>query len=280
MSSKLQQALKKINQNPDNVLFERMGGLFGLLGKDFAKELDTVIKDIQTELDKMKKETLTSTDKELIEKKKRELTELQNKAQALYSEFTEKTTQLILDVNDKTKRAITSVQQTSETVENNLEKTSTQIHGEIISVLNKAKTNIDKYQGPKGDEGDKGKDGSSDKPDEIVKKINKADKKISIASIFGLSQEIVSIKQAIRRKAGGGGGGGMGNFIHQSFNGNGSITSFTLSNGVASEGRAIFVRYQGQLQVDTTHYSVSGKTLSLTFTPKNNSFIDVTYVRT
>ncbi|KKK60696.1 hypothetical protein LCGC14_3021770, partial [marine sediment metagenome] len=57
-------------------------------------------------------------------------------------------------------------------------------------------------------------------------------------------------------------------------------TQFTLTSNVASGGSAIIVLIQGQTQEQTTHYSVSGKTLTFTTAPPNNTAIHAWYTRT
>ena len=131
---------------------------------------------------------------------------------------------------------------------------------------------IDYFDGAKGD---KGNDGSPDTPQQISSKLNTLEEKLEISVIKGLKKALERIKSGVGRKV----GGGMGNPIHQSFSGDGSTTSFILTYGVAADGNAIIVRYQGQTQDMTTHYTISGRTLSLTFTPENGTTISVTYWR-
>lgn len=135
-------------------------------------------------------------------------------------------------------------------------------------------------KGEKGDKGDKGKDGSPDTPDQVVSKVNKASKKINLSAIERIEEELEKIRDAVRKSGGKSGGGGMGKPIHETFSGDGSTTSFTLSNNVAASGTAAWVYYNGQFLVNSTHWSVSGTTLSLTFTPEDGTSIDITYIRT
>lgn len=118
-----------------------------------------------------------------------------------------------------------------------------------------------------------------DTPDEIVEKVNIAKEKVLQSSIKDLAETFDSLKRAIRQSGGGGGGGGMSLPLHESFSMNGVATSVTLTSNVAAGGNAIIVRYQGQTLDMTTHYTISGKTLSLTFTPENGTTISVTYWR-
>ena len=132
--------------------------------------------------------------------------------------------------------------------------------------------------GLNGLKGDKGEDGSPEKPEDIVKKLNKTEESVKISVIKGLENYLKKLGQSIQQKTKG--GGGMGNWVHQSFNVNSSTTTITLSNNIAANGFAIMAFYQGQFIVRGTHYTQSGKVLTLTFTPDNSTVIDTAYVRT
>ncbi len=135
-------------------------------------------------------------------------------------------------------------------------------------------------------DGDPGKDGSPDTPKEIADKLNTLKGKVDIKVIEGLQQQLTHIDknmQILRSRvstSGSGGGGGMSTPLHQTFNGDDSATSFTLSSRVAADGNAAWVYYNGQFLVKDTHWTVSDTTLSLTFTPESGTQVDVTYFRT
>ena len=63
------------------------------------------------------------------------------------------------------------------------------------------------------------------------------------------------------------------NTIRETFTGNGSATAFTLSNIFTTDGAVVF--YNGQHLTPTTDYTISGTTLTFTFTPVNASEIVV-----
>lgn len=142
------------------------------------------------------------------------------------------------------------------------------------------KHGLDGFPGRDGTDGKDGKDGSPDTPDQIITKIHKSDKLILQSKIRGLEDELASIKVAIRTTTTKKGGGGMGNWQTDDFTGDGSTTAFTLSFNVASSGTAIIVLLNGQVQEQTTHYTVSGKTLTFTTAPFNNAAIHAWYSRT
>lgn len=139
----------------------------------------------------------------------------------------------------------------------------------------RGKTGDDGKKGIMGDRGDKGPDGRSIKPLEIWNKI---------VSLKELKDFIIQIAQGVAKReaarGGGGGGGGMGNPLHESFSTTSATTTVTVANGIAANGNAIWVYYEGQFLVKDTHYTISGRVLTFTFTLDDDSNIDVTYIRT
>ena len=120
-------------------------------------------------------------------------------------------------------------------------------------------------------------------PDQIAVKLNTLEEKVDIKVIKGLEKWMKGIRENIREKKGGGGsgGGGMGNVVHQQFNGDGVTTSFTLSSEVAGGGNAVIgCRYEGQVQYLGDQFTISGRTLSMTFTPLEGTKIEITFIRT
>lgn len=137
--------------------------------------------------------------------------------------------------------------------------------------------------GPKGDSiiGPPGRDGSPDKPLEIAAKLNTTTESVDQTVIKGLSTSFKNIYSAIREKAGGGkAGGGMGNIQHEAKNVSSSTTAITTNYNIAGNGFAVWAFYDGGMIARGTHYTVSGKTLSLTFTPQDGGIIDLIYIRT
>jgi len=121
-----------------------------------------------------------------------------------------------------------------------------------------------------------------DKADELVKKINSSKEKITMSSIKNLQEELELIKKNIRETARGGGvsKGGMGIWVHQQFNLTSATTSVSLSNNISANGTAHLFRYQGQMLAMNKDYTISGKVVSLLFTPVDGTVFDATYVRT
>jgi len=120
-----------------------------------------------------------------------------------------------------------------------------------------------------------------DTPEQIAKKLNTLDEKVDWTVIKGLKKIIENLNKAIREKgATKSGGGGMGLPVHQSFSTSSSTTTITLSNNVAANSNALWIFYNGQFLVKGNHYTISGKIVTLTFTPQDSTNIDVTYIRT
>jgi len=134
----------------------------------------------------------------------------------------------------------------------------------------------------KGDTGEKGKDGNIIKPEEIATKLNTLEEKVDMKVIKGLKTYLKKLETNIFYKGGGGkGGGGLGQPQHETFAIGSTTTSITTTYKIAAEGRAVFgMRYEGQTLHWGEHYTVSGKTITLLFTPVDTTNIDLTYIRT
>lgn len=138
-------------------------------------------------------------------------------------------------------------------------------------------------KGEDGEDGEDGKDGSPDKPLEIAGKLNTTQESVDVTVIKGLKQFMTDIRVAVRGIASGSKpksqSGGMGNWVHEQFAVSSATTVVTLASSVAANGTAILVRYQGQLLAHSVQYTISGKSITLGFTPEDDTTVDVTYVR-
>lgn len=133
-------------------------------------------------------------------------------------------------------------------------------------------------------DGKDGKDGSPDTPTQIADKLNTLSEKVEISVIKGLPAFIKNFQRALKEKGGGSGsgGGGMSNIQHETKNVSSATTQITTTYPIAMGGFAIFgAHYQGQLIMRGEHYTVNAdrKTLPLTFTPDDNTKIDIIYMR-
>jgi len=121
-----------------------------------------------------------------------------------------------------------------------------------------------------------------DKPNEVVEKVISSKELIPLSKIKGLKTELDKMIVAFREARGGGStqsGGGMGKWVHQQFNLTAVTSSITLSNNISAGGTAHLFRYQGQMLAMNVDYTVSGKVVSLLFTPVDGTVFDATYVR-
>lgn len=139
------------------------------------------------------------------------------------------------------------------------------------------KTGLPGLQGEKGETGERG---SPDTPEDIAKKLNTLTEAIDQSAIKGLSKLVETLRQSIREKKGGG-GGGVGNVEHQRFELNSGTTTVTTQFPIAGGGFAIQAYYNGQFYIRGIAYTVGSdrRTLTLQFTPGDNTVLDVVYNR-
>lgn len=117
--------------------------------------------------------------------------------------------------------------------------------------------------------------------DEMISKINTKEEVIEQKVIKGLVDDLKNIRKSIREKRkGGGGGGSAGNWVHEVFATTAATTSVTLTSNVAGNSKKIILRYQGQVLAWGQQYTISGKTISFTFTLQDDTFVEVSYERT
>jgi hypothetical protein len=163
------------------------------------------------------------------------------------------------------------------------------------------KKNLDYFDGKDGVDGKDGKNGKDaivdyapiikevskivpklDTANQIADKLNTKEEIIERKVIKGLEKWMDNIKLSVSQKANKvmGGGGGMGNVEHQSAALTSATTYVDLTNNVACKGYAIWVYYQGQMLARGTGYTISGRRITLLFTPENTTYLDVIYIRT
>jgi len=216
-----------------------------------------------------------------------ELTEFTNEFYSRFKQMATQVSQLVKEdtANTKTEavQAIASMMvelrsfkaDCLATIESKQREALKETEARVAKVFN----NINTFKGPQGIAGRpgvNGKNGSPDTPDEVVAKVNKAENKIKISAIDGLPEEL---RKARKESGGGKAGGGMGQPQHETKAVSSGTTSVSLTYNVAAGGRAIWMNYQGQFLVYGTHYTVSGKTVTLTFDKVDSTFIDITYIR-
>lgn len=135
-------------------------------------------------------------------------------------------------------------------------------------------------------DGEDGRDADEDRiVSEVLKNVPPHDTKDIEKKIEDLQDIIEELRDELSKKGRATGGGTAALPVshwplHEEFTMNGLDTTVTLSQGVGAAGNAIFgLRYQGQVQVQGTDYSVNGNLITfLTFTPEADTVISVTYL--
>lgn len=149
----------------------------------------------------------------------------------------------------------------------------TELAGATKIQLEQFFSDAERFRGKTGDKGERGERGEKGETGESVEK----------ESILAeLKPELDRLRAEVKRLAqqkGGGGGGGMGNIQHESKAVSSATTSVNTTYTIGGNGFAIWAYYQGQLIMRGEHYTVSGKTISLLFTPEDNTNLDVIYIR-
>lgn len=140
--------------------------------------------------------------------------------------------------------------------------------------------------GQPGSPGMPGKDGSPDTPQDIAKKVNTLTEAIDLTVLKGWKRWSDNIQKALKERGGGKpSGGGMGNIQHEVTVVTSATTTVSTTYTVGGSGYALWLYYNGQGLTRGTHYTVSGKTITLLFTPddpipgQNNTILAV-YIRT
>lgn len=124
------------------------------------------------------------------------------------------------------------------------------------------------------------KDGKPVDEEKIIKKVLKGikipkAKEIKTDLIKKLETKFKSLEtkfESLRRKKSG--GGGMGPVTEFSFTGDASTTEFTLPGVPTANGKAVWAYSDGQWLQLNTHYTISGLTLTTTYTPENGAIIE------
>jgi hypothetical protein len=135
----------------------------------------------------------------------------------------------------------------------------------------------DAKDGLPGKAGENGKDGKDITEVEPSKLWN------ILKPLKDLEVYVLNIAETVARReaARGGGGGGVGNSIPITEAVGSATTSITLASSVASNGRSIWLFYQGQWLVHDLHFTVKNKVVTFTYDDfVDGTFIDGLYIRT
>jgi hypothetical protein len=198
------------------------------------------------------------------------------------------------DLSNKLKVLASILEESAQKEATNAQKELTSVSQQAIDQVTRAVeavlTDIERFRGPQGRPGNPGApglpgkpgtpgkpglNGSPDTPEQVVTKVNAAGG-VKITAVEGLPE---ALKRAKKDGGGSSKGGGMGNTQHETYPLSASSTTITLNHSPANNGRAIWFHYQGQYQVYGTHYTVSGRTITLLFTPTDGTYADILYIR-
>jgi hypothetical protein len=155
-------------------------------------------------------------------------------------------------------------------------------------ILSELKQKVAAAQLLKGDKGETGKPGKDADEPKIVNNlkvfcqayitdaIEKASGVIKKLIFLDIQKELEKLRADIRQVSSKTmmGGGGMGTIKYFKFTCDDTTTAFTLPDRPTQEGNAVFAFYQGQRLHPTDHYTVSGTTITTTFTGETGSFVD------
>ena len=151
-------------------------------------------------------------------------------------------------------------------------------------------------KGEKGDRGDPGESiiglpGKDANPEEVLELVEKRipelgerirdslellkdEDRLDVSAIKGLSDELKRLNDNVGATRAALGAVRQMRISEFSFQGDDSTTGFSLPKEPHAKGKAIWVSYNGQLLQPTAHYTISGKTLNLTFTPATGSNVE------
>ena len=252
----------------------------GMLNAFIAEEMYAKIEAIVEEEHLDKKKLLIETARDLARELGLFYAQLSEAADKKITGLTQNTEESIRKESEAMVEAIASAlsQHTA-----SAEALTESVRGKVNSVL----ATIETKRGPQGESGMDGKDGKDGSPDtgeQIAKKLNKTKGTVSMGVIAGLLEEIQALKREVRKKGdkGGAASGGMGNVQHETKQLTALSTTVTTSFPISGGGYAIMgAYYQSALIMRGEHYTVGGdrKTLTLLFTPEDNTKIDIIYVR-
>lgn len=220
----------------------------------------------------------------LLEGKTEDFSEkLTTLADKLTKETTETANTEKTQLLEEVKQAIQDMKAIKASLTNDMNFSTTELLNTVSRRADEILSNIEKQRGPQGEPGAPGKpgaNGSPDAPKEIASKLNKTKESVNLSVIKGLQEKLEQVTKLAKR-GGGKGGGGVGQPQHETKSVGSGTTTISTQYPIAAGGRFVFLFYQGQNLAYDTHYTVGGdhKTITLTFTPTDSTFIDVTYIR-
>lgn len=274
MNTSLREAIAR-RKNPEKYNFEQLQIQLEKQRADSLKEmlslspiieyLKGIVKELVSSYEERVSQNASNTSDKIIE--------IGNKTESELSYFVQEKVNEInahfQNIQDTITANVTRFDTDSATILKDLQISLRKLKEETVAEIQRIFSDVERFKGEKGDQGipgDKGDTGDSVKLEDILEEI-----KPELARIREEVKKVASQKQS--------GGGGMGNLQHESKAVSSGTTSVNTTYTVAGGGYAIWAYYQGQLIMRGVHYTVSGKTITLLFTPEDNTTIDVIYHR-
>jgi len=272
MNTLLKEAIAK-RKNPEKYAFEqlqvkleqqRMGSLKEMLSlTPIIEYLKDIVKDLISSYEERVSEVASDTSFEIAEIGDKTRSELSYFVQEKVNEVNTHFENIQNTITENTKR----FGKDSESIVRELKISLSNLKEDTVNEIERIFSDVERFRGEKGDPGvpgDKGDTGDSVKLEDILEEIK---------------PELTRIREEVKKVAGSKQtGGGMGNVQHESKTVTSATTSINTTYTVAGGGYAIWAYYQGQLIMRGVHYTVSGKTINLLFTPEDGT-IDVIYFR-
>lgn len=273
MNTSLREAIAR-RKNPEKYNFEQLQIQLEKQRADSLKEMLSLspiieyLKSIVKELISSYEERVSKNASDTSNK----ITEIGNKTESELSYFVQEKVDEVnahfQNIQDTITANITRFDTDSATILKDLQVSLRKLKKDTTAEIQRIFSDVERFKGEKGDPGipgDKGDTGDSVKMEDILQEIK---------------PELTRIREEVKRVASQKtqSGGGMGNVQHESKIVTPSTTSVNTTYTVAGGGYAIWAYYQGQLIMRGIHYTVSGKTINLLFTPEDGT-LDVIYFR-
>lgn len=264
--ARLEQAVKLAETQAKNLQSGKAYDAFNPAEKVAKRVAEEQITEYRTMVGEKVQKIIDDTEKE----KKQMLADTKNAMQDMANVFQKELDIVLKSVEHEAHSQMKMCTERFAVQEKSIESTRIDLKDKMLTFFTSMKNKVDTLRGPKGEDGAKGKDGKNGSPDngkQIATKLNTTTESVEMKVIKGLESKIQSIKSIARAKS----GGGMGNTVFKTFSCNGVLTTFTLDYAPSSGGNAIILIYQGQVLENGTHFTVSGKTITTTFTPDNGT---------
>lgn len=223
---------------------------------DYVKRIESLnvenVKNLKEVIDKTKEELKTQSDESTSESTKR----INQELQLLLSRLGERETQILNKLaevkNGKDADEDDVVERSVERVKKELVIPTTEdILNDVPSLAERIRDSLELLEG---------------------------DNRLDVSAIKGIEKLLKDIDGNIKKAV-----GAMhvpspvGWTKHQSISLSSGTSVYNLDDAPAHNGKAAIVRYEGQVLTETTHYSISGTAITLTFDPNNSTKLDVTY---